>query len=139
VSNSRTGKRVRLSRPQKLFAAEREITEEAFPGDIIGLMNPGAFAIGDTVTTGSPLAYEGIPQFSPEQFAVVRPTVPTKRKQLLKGLDQLREEGAIQVMWAKGMSSPDPILAAVGALQFDVVHFRLENEYNVETTLQPLS
>jgi peptide chain release factor 3 len=139
VTNVRTGKRVRLSRPQRLFAQDREIAEEAFPGDVIGLMNPGAFAIGDTVTIGAPVAYRGIPQFSPEQFAVVRPTVPTKRKQLLKGLDQLREEGAIQVMWAKGMSSPDPILAAVGPLQFDVVRFRLEAEYGVEAILQPLS
>jgi peptide chain release factor 3 len=138
VNNSRTNKKVRLSRPQKLFAADREITDEAYPGDIIGLTNPGAFAIGDTVTNGQPIAYEGIPQFSPENFAVVRPTVPTKRKQLLKGLDQLREEGAIQVMWARGLMSPDPILAAVGALQFDVVRFRLESEYNVETTLEPL-
>jgi peptide chain release factor 3 len=138
VNNSRTSKKVRLSRPQKLFAADREITDEAYPGDIIGLTNPGAFAIGDTVTNGQPIAYEGIPQFSPENFAVVRPMVPTKRKQLLKGLDQLREEGAIQVMWARGLMSPDPILAAVGALQFDVVRFRLESEYNVETTLEPL-
>jgi peptide chain release factor 3 len=138
VLNTRTGKRVRLSRAQKLFAADREITDEAFPGDIIGLTNPGAFAIGDTVTTGAPLAYEGIPQFSPEQFATIRPTAPTKRKQLLKGLDQLREEGAIQVMWQRGLATPDPILAAVGALQFDVVRFRLESEYNVETILMPL-
>ena len=70
----------------------------------IGLTNPGAFAIGDTVSLGPVVTYEGIPQFSPEQFAVVRAATPTKRKQLLKGLDQLREEGAIQVMWAKGMS-----------------------------------
>ena len=137
VLNSRTGKRVRLSRAQKLFASDREITDEAYPGDIIGLTNPGAFAIGDTVTTGIVLSYEGIPQFSPEQFATIRPSVPAKRKQLLKGLDQLRE-GAIQVMWQRSMRRPDPILAAVGALQFDVVRFRLEAEYNVETILQPL-
>jgi peptide chain release factor 3 len=139
VLNPRTSKRVRLSRAQKLFASDREITDEAFPGDIIGLTNPGAFAIGDTVTVGAPLMYEGIPQFSPEQFATIRPSTPTKRKQLLKGLDQLREEGAIQVMWQRALASPDPILAAVGALQFDVVRFRLESEYNVETVLQPLS
>ncbi len=138
VLNPRTGKRVRLSRAQKLFAADREITDEAYPGDIIGLTNPGAFAIADTVTAGAPLTYEGIPQFSPEQFASIRPSAPTKRKQLLKGLDQLREEGAIQVMWQRGLASPDPILAAVGALQFDVVRFRLESEYNVETIMQPL-
>lgn len=138
VTNTRTGKQVRLSRSQKLFGQERETVEEAYPGDIIGLMNPGVFAIGDTVTTGRKLQFESIPRFSPERFATVRTPNPTKRKALLKGLDQLREEGAIQVMWVKDMMSPDPILAAVGALQFDVVKFRLENEYNVEVILSPL-
>lgn len=138
VTNARSGAKVRLSRAQKLFAAEREIAEEAFPGDVIGLSNPGVFAIGDTVTDGVPFQFEGIPQFSPENFATMRPLVPTKRKQMLKGLDQLREEGAVQVFWAKDMSSTDPILGAIGPLQFDVVRFRLESEYNVECRLDVL-
>jgi len=139
VTNVRTSKKIRLARPQKLFAEERELTAEAFPGDVIGLVNPGAFAIGDTVTTGPLTQFEKIPHFSPEQFATIRPTTPAKRKQLLKGLQQLAEEGAIQILWTFGRTSPDPILAAVGALQFDVVRFRLEDEYGVETLLQPMS
>ncbi len=138
VTNVRTSKKIRLARPQKLFAEERELTAEAFPGDVIGLVNPGAFAIGDSVTTGALRAFEKIPHFSPEQFATIRPTTPAKRKQLLKGLEQLAEEGAIQILWKLGRTSPDPILAAVGSLQFDVVRFRLEDEYTVETLLQPM-
>jgi peptide chain release factor 3 len=139
VTNTRTGKSVRLSRSQKLFGQDRETIEEAYAGDIIGLMNPGVFAIGDTVTTGRRIQFEAIPRFSPERFATVRTPDPSKRKSLLKGLDQLREEGAIQVMRERGMASPDPILAAVGQLQFEVVKFRLESEYNVEVIMSPLS
>lgn len=138
VTNTRTGKQVRLSRSQKLFGQDRETVEEAYPGDIVGLMNPGVFAIGDTVTVDSSFRFAAIPRFSPERFATVRTPNPAKRKALMKGLDQLREEGAIQVMHEKSMGSPDPILAAVGGLQFDVVKFRLESEYNVEVLLTPL-
>jgi peptide chain release factor 3 len=137
VTNTRSGKQVRLSRSQKLFGQERETVDEAYPGDIIGLMNPGVFAIGDTVTEGSKLQFNAIPRFSPERFATIRTPNPTKRKSLEKGLDQLREEGAIQVM-RESLGSPDPILAAVGQLQFDVVKFRLESEYNVDVILTPL-
>jgi len=136
VTNMRSGRQVRLTRPHKMFAQERETVEEAYPGDIIGLMNPGVFAIGDTVTSGKKLQFEAIPHFSPERFASVRTGSPAKRKSLQKGLDQLREEGAIQVMWSP--NSTDPILAAVGQLQFDVVKFRLESEYNVDVILAPL-
>ncbi len=136
VTNVRSGRQVRLSRPHKMFAQERETVEEAYPGDIIGLMNPGVFAIGDTVTSGKGVHFEPIPHFSPEKFASVRTPSPAKRKSLQKGLEQLREEGAIQVMWSP--NSTDPILAAVGQLQFDVVKFRLESEYNVEVILAPL-
>ncbi len=137
VTNARTGRDVRISRSHRLFAQERETIEEAYPGDVIGLMNPGLFAIGDTVTAGSRFQYEGIPHFSPERFAAIRTSSPAKRKALQKGLDQLREEGAIQVMMSP--NSTDPILAAVGALQFDVVKFRLEAEYGVDAILTPLS
>lgn len=136
VTNVRSGKQVRLSRPHKMFAQERETVEEAYPGDIIGLMNPGVFAIGDTVTNGRKVQFEPIPHFSPERFASVRTPSPAKRKSLQKGLDQLREEGAIQVMWSP--NSTDPILAAVGQLQFEVVQSRLESEYNVDVILSPL-
>ncbi|MBS1911386.1 MAG: peptide chain release factor 3 [Bacteroidetes bacterium] len=136
VTNVRSGRQVRLSRPHKMFAQERETVDEAYPGDIIGLMNPGVFAIGDTVTSGQKVQFDPIPHFSPERFASIRTPSPAKRKSLHKGLDQLREEGAIQVMWSP--NSTDPILAAVGQLQFDVVKFRLESEYSVEVLLSPL-
>jgi peptide chain release factor 3 len=135
VSHARTGKTVRLSRPQKLFAQDREVIEEAFPGDIIGLNNPGMFAIGDTIYMGQKLEYEGIPCFSPELFAYLRNPNPSKFKQFRKGVSELREEGAVQIMYSTDESKREPILAAVGQLQLEVVQFRLLNEYGVETTV----
>jgi peptide chain release factor 3 len=139
VSHARTGKTVRLSRPQKLFAQDRESIEEAYPGDVIGLNNPGVFAIGDTIYTGiKKLEYEGIPCFSPELFSFLRNPNPSKFKQFQKGVKELQEEGAVQIMYSADESKRDPILAAVGQLQFEVVMFRMKNEYGVETTLEPL-
>ncbi|MDJ0575493.1 MAG: peptide chain release factor 3 [Xenococcaceae cyanobacterium MO_234.B1] len=139
VKHARTGKTVRLSRPQKLFAQGRESLDVAYPGDVIGLNNPGVFAIGDTIYNGKKLEYEGIPCFSPEIFAYIKNPNPSKFKQFQKGITELREEGAIQIMYSANEFKRDPILAAVGQLQFEVVQFRLRNEYNVETTLEPLS
>ena len=138
VQHARTGKTVRLSRPQKLFAQGRESLDEAFPGDIIGLNNPGVFAIGDTIYNGKKLEYEGIPCFSPEIFAYLKNPNPSKFKQFQKGITELREEGAIQIMYSTDDFKRDPILAAVGQLQIEVVQFRLQNEYNVETRTEPL-
>ncbi|MEM7725574.1 MAG: peptide chain release factor 3 [Cyanobacteria bacterium P01_A01_bin.45] len=138
VSHARTGKNVRLSRPQKLFAQERVSIDEAYPGDVIGLNNPGVFAIGDTIYTGKKLEYEGIPYFSPELFAVLRNPNPSKFKQFQKGVSELREEGAVQIMYFVDEAKRDPILAAVGQLQIEVVQFRLLQEYNVETNLEVL-
>ncbi len=139
VSHTRTGKTVRLSRPQKLFAQDRESIDEAYPGDVIGLNNPGVFAIGDTIYTGTnKLEYAGIPSFSPELFAYLRNPNPSKFKQFQKGVTELREEGAVQIMYSADDAKRDPILAAVGQLQFEVVQFRLKNEYGVETLLEPL-
>ena len=138
VNHARTGKTVRLSRPQKLFAQDRESIEEAYAGDVIGLNNPGAFAIGDTIYTGQKLEYEGIPCFSPELFAYLRNPNPSKFKQFHKGVTELREEGAVQIMYSVDEAKRDPILAAVGQLQFEVVQFRLMSEYGVETRLDPL-
>lgn len=135
VSHARSGKTVRLSRPQKLFAQDREVIEEAYPGDIIGLNNPGVFAIGDTIYLGQRLEYEGIPCFSPELFAILRNPNPSKFKQFRKGVSELREEGAVQIMYSVDEAKRDPILAAVGQLQMEVVQFRLQNEYGVETQL----
>jgi peptide chain release factor 3 len=136
VNHARTGKTVRLSRPQKLFAQDREVIEEAYPGDVIGLNNPGVFAIGDTIYSGQKLEYEGIPCFSPEIFAYLRNPNPSKFKQFRKGVSELREEGAVQIMYSADDAKRDPILAAVGQLQFEVVQFRLQNEYGVETLVE---
>lgn len=138
VNHARSGKTVRLSRPQKLFAQDRESIEEAYAGDVIGLNNPGVFAIGDTIFTGQKLEYDGIPCFSPELFAYLRNPNPSKFKQFRKGVSELREEGAVQIMYSADEAKRDPILAAVGQLQFEVVQFRLLNEYGVETQLDPL-
>ncbi|MCY7321194.1 MAG: peptide chain release factor 3 [Phormidesmis sp. CAN_BIN36] len=138
VNLARTGKTVRLSRPQKLFAQDREVIEEAYPGDVIGLNNPGVFAIGDTIYNGQKLEYEGIPCFSPELFAYLRNPNPSKFKQFRKGVSELREEGAVQIMYSADEAKRDPILAAVGQLQFEVVQFRLQNEYGVEATIESL-
>ncbi|HEY9619000.1 MAG TPA: peptide chain release factor 3 [Crinalium sp.] len=138
VNHARTGKTVRLSHPQKLFGQGRESLDEAYPGDVIGLNNPGVFAIGDTIYNGQKLEYEGIPSFSPEMFAYLRNPNPSKFKQFQKGVNELREEGAVQIMYSADEAKREPILAAVGQLQFEVVQFRLKNEYGVETLLDPL-
>ena len=138
VNHARSGKTVRLSHPQKLFGQGRESLDEAYPGDVIGLNNPGVFAIGDTIYLGKKLEYEGIPSFSPELFAYLRNPNPSKFKQFQKGVAELREEGAVQIMYSTDEAKREPILAAVGQLQFEVVQFRMKNEYGVETQLDVL-
>ncbi|MDB9313288.1 peptide chain release factor 3 [Spirulina sp. CS-785/01] len=142
VNHPRTGKTVRLSRPQKLFAQGRASLDVAYPGDVIGLNNPGVFAIGDTIYDGTyngkTLEYEGIPCFSPELFAYLKNPNPSKFKQFRKGMKELQEEGAVQIMYSTDDFQRDPILAAVGQLQFEVAQFRMQNEYGVETRLEPL-
>ena len=139
VTHMRTGQEIRLSRAHKLFAQDREVVETAYPGDIVGLINPGQFAIGDTVCVGKKIQYAGIPSFSPEHFCWIRNPNPSKFKSFQKGMNQLKDEGAVQVLYSLDEAKRDPILAAVGPLQFEVVQFRLQNEYNVETRLEPLS
>ncbi len=138
VRHARSGKTIRLSRPQKLFGQDREVVDEAFPGDVIGLNNPGMFAIGDTLYVGSKVEYEGIPCFSPEIFAWLRNPNPSAFKSFRKGVNELREEGAVQVLYDTDQSKRDPILAAVGQLQLEVVQYRLENEYGVQARIEPL-
>lgn len=138
VNHARSGKTVRLSHPQKLFGQDRESLNEAYPGDVIGLNNPGVFAIGDTIYNGQKLEFDGIPMFSPELFAYLKNPNPSKFKQFRKGVSELREEGAVQIMYSVDEAKRDPILAAVGQLQFEVVQFRLQNEYGVETLLEAL-
>ncbi|HET9391957.1 MAG TPA: peptide chain release factor 3 [Candidatus Rubrimentiphilum sp.] len=141
VRNVRSGKDVRLSRAMKLFASERESLEAAYAGDVVGLANPGVFAIGDSLSEGQPIQFERFPAFAPEHFAQVRSIDTAGYKSFGKGIAQLREEGAIQVMYPLGSMRTEPVLAAVGELQFEVVKYRLESEYNVKTvfTTLPLS
>ncbi len=138
VHHARTGKTIRLSRPQKIFGQDRSVVDNAYPGDVIGLNNPGMFSIGDTLYTGRHIEYEGIPCFSPEIFSWLRNPNPSNFKNFRKGINQLREEGAVQVLYDVDQSKRDPILAAVGQLQLEVVQHRLENEYGVETRLEDL-
>ena len=138
VKHARSGKAIRLSRPQKLFGQDREVVEDAYPGDVIGLNNPGMFAIGDTLYVGNKVEFEGIPSFSPEIFSWLRNPNPSAFKNFRKGVNELREEGAVQILYDIDESKRDPILAAVGQLQLEVVQHRLEHEYGVETRLEPL-
>ncbi|MDQ6826584.1 MAG: peptide chain release factor 3 [Candidatus Eremiobacteraeota bacterium] len=133
VRNMRSGKDVRLTRAMKLFASERESIDSAFAGDVVGLANPGVFAIGDTLCEGTRLRFDRIPAFEPEHFAAVRSMDTSSYKSFQKGIAQLREEGAVQVMYPLGSMRTEPILAAVGQLQFEVAKYRLESEYGVKT------
>ena len=139
VHHSRLGREVRMTRPHRLFARERETIDVAYPGDVIGFVNPGLFQIGDAVSSGDPLQFEPIPRFAPEHFAMLRAKQVTRAKQFQKGLEQLEEEGVMQVLTLHEGLKSEPILAVVGELQFDVLQSRLEHEYNVETTVQTLS
>ncbi len=134
----RLDKKIKLTKPSTFMARERSEIETAYPGDIIGLYDPGHFRIGDAITAGRTFEFEGIPQFAPEFFAIARLLDVSKRKQLQKGLDQLSQEGAIQVFRQRGLLDKDPIVGAVGQLQFDVLRFRMESEYNVTVELAKL-
>jgi peptide chain release factor 3 len=131
VRHVRTDKTLSLSRPLQFLAQERTMIDEAFSGDIIGLWDAGNLRIGDTLCDGAPLEFEGIPRFSPEHFVRVRLADPLKRKQLKKGLDQLSEEGAVQLFFDRRRLERDPVLGAVGVLQFEVIQHRLKSEYGV--------
>ena len=132
VLHVRTGRPLTLSRPLQFLAQERTPVDEAFAGDILGLWDGGTLRIGDTLCEGPAVEYEGIPRFSPEHFVRVRLADPIKRKQLKKGLDQLSEEGAVQVFYDRQRLERDPLLGAVGVLQFEVIKHRLNAEYGVD-------
>jgi peptide chain release factor 3 len=129
---------LKLAYPQQFLAQDREMADEAYAGDIVGLHDPGYFKIGDTLSTGDPVESQEIPRFSPEHFAEVKIDEPLKRKKLTKGLEQLAEEGTIQVFRQEHMGSKDAVVGAVGILQFQVLKHRLKTEYNVEVTLRDL-
>jgi peptide chain release factor 3 len=139
VKHVRIGKEIRLAQPQQFMAQERQIVEEAYAGDIIGIFDPGIFRIGDTLCQGEALEFEGIPSFSPEQFARVSFRDAMKSKHFQKGVQQLTEEGAIQVFLPANPGNPDPILGAVGELQFEVFQHRMKHEYGVDVELSRLS
>ncbi len=133
------GKDVRLSQPQQMMASERHMIDKAYGGDIIGVFDPGIFSIGDTLTTSKErFAYEGIPTFAPEHFARVRQMDTMKRKQFVKGINQIAQEGAIQIFQEYNTGMEEIIVGVVGVLQFDVLKYRLENEYNVDIRLENL-
>jgi peptide chain release factor 3 len=138
VLHVRTGKPVVLSRSLNFLAHERVQVDEAYSGDIVGLWDPGILRIGDTLTEGGDFEYEGIPRFSPEHFVRVRVVDASKRKQLKKGLEQLSEEGAVQLFFDRKRLERDPVLGAVGVLQFEVTQHRLKAEYNVPVEFDPL-
>ncbi len=132
-------RKIRLSQPQQFMADERSAVTKAWPGDIIGLFDPGVFGLGDTIVTGSPVfKYAGIPLFAPERFARISPEDSLKRKQFVKGVTQLSQEGAIQTFKQTDIGREELICGVVGVLQFDVLKYRLKSEYNVEINFEHL-
>ena len=132
-------KKLRLSQPQQIMAQEREVVDEAYAGDIIGVFDPGVFSIGDTICMPKhKVRFRGIPTFAPEHFALVRQKDTMKRKQFIKGTDQIAQEGAIQIFRELGAGMEEVIVGVVGTLQFEVLEYRLKNEYNVDIIMNTL-
>ncbi|MDY3828323.1 MAG: peptide chain release factor 3 [Clostridium sp.] len=139
VMHMQGGKKVKLAQPQQFMAQDREIVEEAYAGDIIGVFDPGIFSIGDTLcSTSDKFKFEGIPSFAPEHFARVRPVDTMKRKQFIKGVTQIAQEGAIQVFKELHIGMEEIIVGVVGVLQFEVLEYRLNNEYGVDIKIERL-
>ena len=136
VLHPRADRKVRLSSSHKLFGHERETVDEAFPGDVIGLVGHSEFGIGDTLTTDPSISYKEIPRFTPEAFAYLHNPNTAKYKQFRQGLDQLLQEGVIQILQLRNAAVKVPLLAAVGPLQFEVVQYRLESEYGAASRLE---
>ena len=139
VLHVQSGKKMVLAAPQQLMAQDRSIVDEAYAGDIIGIFDPGVFSIGDTVCDPKhKCVFSGIPTFAPELFAVVRQKDTLKRKQFVKGVEQIAQEGAIQIFREPNAGMESVIVGVVGVLQFEVLKYRLENEYNVEIRMETL-
>lgn len=133
-------KKMRLSQPQQIMAEQREVIDEAYAGDIIGVFDPGIFSIGDTVCMpGKKFEFEGIPTFAPEHFARIRQKDTLKRKQFIKGTEQIAQEGAIQIFLEPDSGMEEVIVGVVGVLQLEVLEYRLKNEYSVEIIRDNLS
>ncbi len=139
VTHASTGKSVRLSTPHTLLGDDRHILDEAYPGDVIALFNPGYFQIGDTLHAEDPVEFNVIPLFTPEHFMIASTTEPFKRKQLHQGLKQLSEEGVVHVFEVPGGVGNELLLGTVGALQFDVVKHRMEVEYKVDLNMRTMA
>ena len=140
VMHMQGGKKLKLAQPQQFMAQDREIVEEAYAGDIIGVFDPGIFSIGDTLCAPSKkFTFEGIPAFAPEHFARVRPVDTMQRKQFIKGITQIAQEGAIQVFKELHIGMEEIIVGVVGVLQFEVLEYRLKNEYNTDIKMDRLS
>jgi peptide chain release factor 3 len=137
VTHVQSGKKVKLSNSQKLFGQEREILEEAWPGDVIGLVGHESFRIGDTLTEDPAVVFNEIPRFPPECFAFLHNPNTGKYKQFRTGVEHLLNEGLVISLFMKNSANPVPLLAAVGPLQFEVVQYRLESEYGAESRLEP--
>lgn len=133
----RLGKKLKFSSPSAFFADKKEIIDESFPGDIVGLHDTGNFRIGDTLTEGEEMQFKGIPSFSPEHFRYVNNTDPLRAKQFEKGIDQLMDEGVAQLFTLQFNNRK--IIGTVGALQFEVIEYRLEHEYNAKVSYEPIS
>ena len=132
-------KKLRLSQPQQIMAQEREIVDEAYAGDIIGVFDPGIFSIGDTICTAkNKFQFKGIPTFAPEHFSLVLQKDTMKRKQFVKGINQIAQEGAIQIFRELNGGMEEVIVGVVGTLQFEVLEYRLKNEYNVDIIMSGL-
>ena len=132
-------KKIKLSLPQQMMAQERHIVDEAYAGDIIGVFDPGIFSIGDTICSpGHKVQFRGIPTFAPEHFALVRQKDTMKRKQFIKGTSQIAQEGAIQIFQELDAGMEEVIVGVVGVLQFDVLKYRLQNEYNCDIIMETL-
>lgn len=138
VKIARSGEKLRLAKPHSFLAQERSIVEAAYPGDIVGLYDPGKLRLGDTLTEKKKIKFKGIPRFAPEFFARMELKDPMRRKHLSTGLEQLSQEGVIQLFYRPAVGKHDPYLGAVGMLQFEVLKERLLNEYNVKAIIQSL-
>ncbi len=138
VKHVRLGRDIRLSYASQFLAQERDTVDTAYAGDIVGINDTGLFQIGDAITTGKPIEFNDIPRFSPEHFGKVTIKNALKKKQLEKGIQQLVEEGAIQVFFDPNVGIQDPVLGAVGELQFDVLMYRLKDEYGLEARFEKL-
>ncbi|RPF47599.1 peptide chain release factor 3 (bRF-3) [Hydrogenoanaerobacterium saccharovorans] len=140
VAHIQGGKNLKLSQPQQIMAQDREIIDEAYAGDIIGVFDPGIFSIGDTISVPSKkFEFAGIPTFAPEHFARIRQKDTLKRKQFVKGTTQIAQEGAIQIFQEPFKGMEEVIVGVVGTLQFDVLEYRLKNEYNVDIIMERLA